>query len=148
MVFTIPSLLHFLLLSFLCSRKCSRKWPKGDCQNMGLCRQAIRYIQRKIAVKPWFYNDSLWVWRLNWLPCWSPLETLWRYGRDSDVRFHNVSSHIRITANNRKSETYIISQYYKLSHAISIFGCSFGCNFKCLLNYEYQEKYHFRFGRP
>jgi len=47
MVFTIPSLLHFLLLSFLCSRKCSRKWPKGDCQNMGLCRQAIRYIQKK-----------------------------------------------------------------------------------------------------
>ena len=69
-------------------------------------------------------------------------EYLWRYGRDSDVRFHNVSSHIRITANNRESETYIISQYYKLSHAISIFGCSFGCNFKCLLNYEYQEKYN------
>ena len=47
MVFKIPSLLHFLLLQFLCSRN----WPKDDCQNIGLCRQAMEVYTKKNRCK-------------------------------------------------------------------------------------------------
>ena len=76
MVFKIPSLLHFLLLQFLCSSKCSRNWPKDDYQNIGLCRQAMEVYTKKNRCKTLILQRSSAFWRLIWRPSWRLSETL------------------------------------------------------------------------
>ena len=39
-------------------------------------------------------------------------------------------------------------KYLLISLHISLFGCIFGCQFSNTPNYEYQEKHHFRTGKP
>ena len=87
MVFKIPSLLHFLLLQFLCSSLCSRIWPNDDCQNIGLCRQAIEVYTKKNRCKTLILQRLSNFWRLKWLPLWSPFEAYLRRERDSNPRY-------------------------------------------------------------
>ena len=87
MVFRIPSLLHFLLLQFLCSSKCSRNWPKDDCQNIGLCRQAMKVYTKKNRCKTLILQRLSNFWRLKWRLLWRPFKAYWRRERDSNPRY-------------------------------------------------------------
>ena len=82
---------------FCCCRFCvagsvAESDRKVTVKTWGYAVRRSGIYKRKIAVKPWFYNDYLWVWRLNWLAFWSPIEAFQRKERLMNL-LRNVLCH-------------------------------------------------------
>ena len=72
----------------------------------------------------------------TWLGEWRDMEAL------EPLLSQNITQ-LQIPINNQLITIIIKSKYYRISLAISIFGCIFGCGISNTPSHEHQTKHHF-----